>query len=472
MINRFKNKYCIEKEAENNLLREKRSDLQHKEYEVRQREMKLKEQDEAYTKLKEDYLKLNDNYEKVVKQVKREEERIKDRQVEFTILVNAAKRDQEALKDLEVENKLLRERLNTLEKGYNEQKVQMEERKNEYKETVDKLKEQLEEYKKDLTHLRDDYSHAAKERNNAATFKFDQMKSEYENLITKKDERIRSLEQDLESEKVLSGAGPFKLRGTSFLGMENIEDLKEPPADNSILHDPEYIAQKNKWQKLEDETELLRNDIETTFKPRKVKKLSASSSRKESPKSIKEQKTSKDSPKVIEQKVKVKELISLHTEEKDIVNEVKNYEEYSEDYEDATIKDSPESPITEVKKEPEVTPEGTSIISRIEENARSFVIEPISKKEEVAMKEEKKELKIKSLETWNKAKLSKEIEVNKEMEDSKEISIEEEVPEASIASYSEVTKYNALNKKESSQQSQEDINKDILDVIYLIIHSY
>lgn len=246
------------------MLREQRAELEHKEYMLKEREIKCREEEGAFLRLKEEHSRLKKSFDELSKKLTDTEEVLKEKHVELSTISSAARRAQEALNNLEAENKILREKLNMIEKAYEEERAQSGERRNEYSENVAKLKEELKQYKQDLSRLKEHYESAEKERAEVAAYKLSQARANYEDVIARKDQRLRSLKHNLEDERAFNEAVPGKYRTEGFLQRKDEEDLS---SSASILNDSEYLAQKDRWAQLDRETEMVKSNIRTVLAP-------------------------------------------------------------------------------------------------------------------------------------------------------------------------------------------------------------
>eukprot|EP00826_Nyctotherus_ovalis_P021723 TRINITY_DN17067_c0_g1_i1.p2 TRINITY_DN17067_c0_g1~~TRINITY_DN17067_c0_g1_i1.p2 ORF type:complete len:328 (+),score=114.23 TRINITY_DN17067_c0_g1_i1:1217-2200(+) len=246
------------------MLREQKAELEHKEYMLKEREIKCREEEGAFLRLKEEHSKLKKRFDELSRKLTDTEEILKEKHIELSTISNAARRAQEALNNMEAENKILREKLNMIEKAYEEERAQSEERRNEYNENVAKLREELKQYKQDLSRLKEHYKSAEKERAEVAAYKLSQAKASYEDVIAKKDQRLRSLKHNLEDERAFNEAVPSKYRTEGFLQRRDEEDLS---SSASVLNDSEYLAQKDRWAQLDRETEMVKSNIRTVLAP-------------------------------------------------------------------------------------------------------------------------------------------------------------------------------------------------------------
>ena len=245
------------------MLREQKAELEHKEYMLKEREIKCKEEEGAFLRFKEEHSKLKRNYEDLSRKLNDTEEILKGKNIELSTITNVARKAQETLNNIEAENKILREKFNMIEKAYKEEKVLSGERKDEYNKNTANLKEELKQCKNDLSNLKSYYENAEKERAEVTSYKLNQAKTNYEDIIAKKDKRLRNLKHDLEDERAFNDMAPDKYRTRDF--QRGYED--ELSSSGSVLNDSEYLAQKDRWAQLERETDALKSNIRIALAP-------------------------------------------------------------------------------------------------------------------------------------------------------------------------------------------------------------
>lgn len=105
------------------------------------------------------------------------------------------------------------------------------------------------------------------------SFKSEQEKEYFEKALKEKETKINELERDLDNEKTYNehAATTYHVRTIQHVHKEayHTEEEKQPESssNNSILHDPEYIAQKNRWNQMEQEADELKTHIKNVFVP-------------------------------------------------------------------------------------------------------------------------------------------------------------------------------------------------------------
>ena len=134
------------------------------------------------------------------------------------------------------------------------------------------MKQQLEEAKRDLTTLREHYDRAQKEQESIAKYKLEQERTHYEKVVQEKEAKTLELQRDLENERAYNEhvANSYKAHTIAVLERGNIREddrQAESSLNASILHDPEYLAQKNKWTQMESEAEVLKTNIRMALVP-------------------------------------------------------------------------------------------------------------------------------------------------------------------------------------------------------------
>eukprot|EP00826_Nyctotherus_ovalis_P057575 TRINITY_DN7880_c0_g2_i2.p1 TRINITY_DN7880_c0_g2~~TRINITY_DN7880_c0_g2_i2.p1 ORF type:complete len:302 (+),score=72.46 TRINITY_DN7880_c0_g2_i2:320-1225(+) len=252
---RFEAKHELSKETESRLLKERKNELEHKEDLLKEREIKCKEQEVTLKDMDEENVKRSKRYEELYNNYKELEGKYNARNTEFEVLSKTAERIQSLLAAKEQENKLLLERLDMAERGYEIEKQQTAEQKADYRTTTSNLKSQVEEYKEDLERVRSYYAEAERERSEAASYKFSQAKSEYEESLAKKKLKIKKLKNTLNDEAEPKDSGLTQEK-------ENAEE-----SDGSVLCGPEYALQKKRWRQLEHETQMLKTDVQAVVAP-------------------------------------------------------------------------------------------------------------------------------------------------------------------------------------------------------------